>query len=148
MSTLSTDLRQRIIDSSEAGEGGSRPLAERFRVSRSSVVRLRKRYKETGEVLPKPRGGGRRSSLLPAHEETLRFLTSPPKEPTLEELKHLLATEYQVSTSTSSIDRALKKLKITLKKSHSMPQKETQSKSTRNEQPSISKSNTSKKSKV
>lgn len=54
----STDLRQRVIDAYEAKEGSQRQLAERFKVSLSFIKRLIRRYGDTGQVTPLPRGGG------------------------------------------------------------------------------------------
>lgn len=42
--SYSTDLRQRVIDAYTNREGSQRQLAERFKVSESSVKRLLRRY--------------------------------------------------------------------------------------------------------
>ncbi len=55
---LSVDLRQRILAAYDAKEGAQRQLAERFKVSLSFIRDLRRHYRETGTVQPKPHGGG------------------------------------------------------------------------------------------
>ena len=50
MKPHSLDLRQRIVESYEAGEGSIRQLAKRYKVGPDAVCRLLKRYRETGSL--------------------------------------------------------------------------------------------------
>ncbi|MBW4594463.1 MAG: helix-turn-helix domain-containing protein [Brasilonema angustatum HA4187-MV1] len=54
----SNDLRQRVIDAYTAYDGSLRQLADRFKVSLSFVQRLIRRYRNIGQVIPKPHAGG------------------------------------------------------------------------------------------
>src|SRR5262245_60201003 len=112
MFAYSRDLRQRIIDTVERGEGSSRQIARRFLVSLSFVTRLLHHYRTTGSLEPKPHGGGRRPALGPAQLKRLRALIKKEPDATLEELRRGLG----VACSTMAIVRALQKLKITRKK--------------------------------
>src|SRR3954454_8988390 len=112
MSALSRDLRQRIIDTVERGEGSLRPIAKRFLVSLSCVTRLLRHYRTTGSLEPKPHGGGRRPALGPAQLKRLAAAVRKTPDATLEELRQGVG----VDCSTMAIVRALKKLKITRKK--------------------------------
>jgi transposase len=58
MTPYSQDLRQRIVDTIQRGDGTIRQVAERFLVSFSFVTRLLQLYRCTGSVEPRPHGGG------------------------------------------------------------------------------------------
>jgi transposase len=112
MPASSQDLRQRVIDTVERGEGSLRQIARRFLVSPSFVTRLSRHHRETGSVEPKPHRGGRPPALGPADLERLRQLNREQPDATLEELRQRLG----VDCSLMAISRALRKLKITRKK--------------------------------
>ena len=84
MPIYSQDLRQRVIDTVERGEGSLRQIARRFLVSLSFVTRLMRHHRETGPVDPKPHGGGRPPALGPADLERLRRLERDQPDATLE----------------------------------------------------------------
>jgi len=112
MPVYSQDLRKRVIDTIERGDGSLRQIAQRFLVSLSFVVRLVRHYRTTGSLEPKPHGGGRQPALSPAQLKRLAALIRKKPDATLEELRQRLG----VDCSTMAIVRALKKLKITRKK--------------------------------
>jgi transposase len=112
MPLYSQDLRKRVVDAVERGDGSLRQVARRFLVSVSFVTRLLRHYRTTGSLEPKPHGGGRPPALRPAHLKRLAALVGKKPDATLEELRHSLGVEC----STMAIVRALKKLKITRKK--------------------------------
>src|SRR4051812_42955500 len=112
MPLYSQDLRKRVVDAVERGDGSSRQIAQRFLVSVSFVTRLLRHYRTTGSLDPKPHGGGRHPALGPVQLEQLRALVRDQPDATLEELRQRLG----VDCSTMAIVRALKKLKITRKK--------------------------------
>jgi transposase len=112
MSAYSQDLRQRVVDTVERGEGSLRQIASRFLVSPSFVTRLLRHRRKTGSVEPKPHGGGRPPALGPADLQRLRELNREQPDATLEELRQRLGADC----SLMAISRALRKLKITRKK--------------------------------
>jgi transposase len=112
MPLYSQDLRKRVVDAVERGDGSLRQIARRFLVSVSFVTRLLRHYRTTGSLKPKPHAGGRQPALGPAQLEQLQALVREKPDATLEELRHRLGADC----STMAIVRALKKLKITRKK--------------------------------
>jgi transposase len=59
----SIDLRKRVINAYEAHESSQRQLSKRFQVSLSFVKSLISRYRKTGEISPKPHGGGAKAVI-------------------------------------------------------------------------------------
>ncbi len=82
MKPYSLDLRQRIIDAYSNEEGTIRQIAQRFKVSISSVRRLIKRYLSTGAIAPKPYTGGNKPKLKAEHLEILANLISEDNDAT------------------------------------------------------------------
>jgi transposase len=68
---LSNDLRKRVVRFVEAGHSRNE-AAGHFDTSVSFVVKLMKRYRETGRVDPKPRGGFRHGKVGPHRVFILR----------------------------------------------------------------------------
>jgi transposase len=112
MSAYSHDLRQRVLDAVERGEGSLRQIARRFVVSLSFVVRLLQIHRRTGSIAPKPHRGGHPPALGPEQLERLRELVRQQPDATLEELQKRLG----VACSTAAICRALNKLGLPRKK--------------------------------
>jgi len=112
MTPYSQDLRQRILETAERGEGSLRQIARRFLVSLSFVTRLLHLYRSTGSLQPRPHGGGNPAKLGPRDLERLRELVRQQPDATLEELRQRLG----VSCSMMTIARALRKLGLPRKK--------------------------------
>ena len=112
MTPYSHDLRQRVLETVQRGEGSLRQIARRFLVSLSFVVRLLQTYRRTGSIQPQAHRGGNPAKLDPEDLERLRELVRQQPDATLEELRQRLG----VACSTMTICRALKKLGLPLKK--------------------------------
>src|SRR5437870_8515486 len=112
MIPYSSDLRQRILDTVQRGEGSLRQIARRFLVSLSFVTRLLQLYRSTGSLEPKPHRGGNPAALGPEDLERLRQLIREQPDATLEEWRQRLG----VSCSLMAISRALRKLGLPRKK--------------------------------
>lgn len=110
MRPLSSDLRSRIVAAIESGATID-SVAERFAVSRNTVCRILKRYREQGTIEPLPHGGGREPYLRPDDFETLRLLVERDNDATLEQLRERGGWDCSLTT----IWRALEVLKLTLK---------------------------------
>ena len=102
MKPYSLDLRRRVPDAYRGGEGSQRQLAARFRVSLSFVRNLLRLARETGDVTPRPRGGGHRPTLDPQAMSTVVRLVRATPDATLDELREQVReqTGHQVSRST------------------------------------------------
>jgi len=111
----SIDLRQKVVDAYKNKEGSMRILAKRFKVSFSFVYSLLKRYSRTGSVNPKPHAGGQVSKIKTDGKKFLKELIKEQPGLTLEELSVEYSKHFQV-VGSSTIDRTLKKLKLTRKK--------------------------------
>jgi transposase len=57
------ELRRRVVDAYEAGEGSYSEISQRFSVGTASVKRWVRRYRDQGTVAPEPRGGGTPSEI-------------------------------------------------------------------------------------
>lgn len=123
MQPHSSDLRQRIVDLYEQGEGSIRGLAERFQVSPDCVFKLIKRYRATGSVSPKPHAGGPQPALGADHHQVLLQLIEEDNDATLPQLAQRLEARTLVKVSPSTISRTLTKLNLTRKKKALKPAK-------------------------
>src|SRR3954447_26590428 len=112
MIPYSRDLRQRIVDTIQHGDGTIRQVAARFLVSFSFVNRLLRLYRSTGSVEPRPHSGGNPAVLTPEDLERLRALIRQRPDATLEECRTHLGT----SCSLMTISRALSRLGLPRKK--------------------------------
>jgi transposase len=84
-----------------------RQLATRFRVSLRGVRDLLTGYRTTGDVAPKPHGGGSPAQLDAAGRDALTTLVHAAPEATLQELRRQWSTTPQVTVSQAPISRAL-----------------------------------------
>jgi transposase len=113
---LSLDLRQRIILAYQTKEGSQRQLAKRFKVSLSFVRDLLRRYRETGKIEPKPHGGGAVSKLETKHLPIIKTLVDKQPDALLEELCERFTEQTTVQVGTSTMQRAVQNLKLSVKK--------------------------------
>jgi transposase len=113
----SEDLRSRIVDAVEAGATRS-AAAGQFAVSVSCAIKLVQRFRQTGSVAPAPRG--RKPFALAEHEELVRELVAARPDMTLDELTKELE-DRGIRVGRSSVNRFLKALGLTFKKSRCMP---------------------------
>ena len=112
MTPYSEDLRQRVVETIQRGEGSVRQIASRFLVSVSFVIRLLDLHRTTGSVEPRAHGGGNPAVLAPDDLEALRELIRQQPDATLEECRQRLG----LSCSLMTISRALRKLGLPRKK--------------------------------
>ena len=111
----SIDLREKIVEAYENKEGSMRKLAKRFKVTKNFVDKLLQRFKQTGQVAPKPHGGGRSPSIQAQGETFLKELIKNQPDLIIEEILDEY-NDYFEPVSGSTIDRTLTKLKLTRKK--------------------------------
>ena len=123
MKAYSIDFRRKIIKAYEDESISQRQLAKRFGVAKSFIQKLLKRYRETDSVAPKQRTQQTPPKLTEDHLAVLQQLVEEQNDATLEDLRVQLAAKIDVVVSRSTIDRALKKLDLTIKKRPSMPMK-------------------------
>ena len=113
MRAYSIDIRERVIENLE--QESMRKTAKRFRVSEYFVYRLKQRYKEAGTLAPKPHGGGQ-GPMDEGGGEFIRGVLAEAPDLTLKELGERYEGRFGRAVSKSSMDRALRRLKVTRKK--------------------------------
>jgi transposase len=123
MKAYSVEFRRKIIKAHEDESISQRKLARRFCVAPSFIQKLLKQYRETDSFAPKIRTQQTPPKLKSAHLDVLRQLVEAQNDATLAELRVQLAEKTALWVSTSTIDRALKKLDLTVKKRRSTPMK-------------------------
>lgn len=116
MKAYSIEFRRKIIKAHEDESISQRKLARRFGVAPSFIQKLLKQYRETDSFAPKIRTQQTPPKLTSAHLDVLQQLVEAQNDATLVELREQLAAKTDLWVSTSTIDRALKKLDLTVKK--------------------------------
>jgi transposase len=114
MKPLSEDLRQRIVQAREKGEGTGE-VCRRFRVSRSSVERFWNQYRHGGHCRPLQIGGYRRSRLE-GHERTVRAWIKQQPDLTLAQLQTRCREQLRVRLGINALWHRLERLGLTYKK--------------------------------
>ncbi len=117
---LSKDLRERIIKLREQGKTQEQ-IAEQLLIMQSSVSRILKRHRLMGH-LKTTKPPGRPRTMTADDDKLLTELVAKTPGATLEELANSMSEEVGKAISSSIIFSALKRLKITRKKRHSMTQ--------------------------
>lgn len=117
MNVLSLDLRQRILNYAQAHS--IRQTAEVFQVSPDTVYRLKKLYKETGGIEPKPCKAKHWKAVSEEGELYLKAYLLEHKDPTLEHLCEHYQSVYGVRMGIATMHNALKRIGFTRKKKRS-----------------------------
>jgi transposase len=116
MKAYPLEFRQKIIEVYQEEKISQAKLALRFRVALSFVEKIIKQWRETGDVSPKPHGGGNPLKLSAEQIILIGDWVKEKNDATLDELRKRLEKETQVVVSNSTISRVLKKLNLTRKK--------------------------------
>src|SRR3712207_4750219 len=111
MRAYSLDLRQRVVRAYEQGQD-SIELAARFGVGPTFVRKMLRQHRESGDLAPRPHGGGRRSSLSPKQRRLLRRKVEREQDLSLSELQTYLRETVQAEAHVSTISRVLKSLDL------------------------------------
>lgn len=122
----SDDLRQKLIEAHQAGEGSLEELAEQFRVSLSWAKRVSFTYARTGSSRRPPAGPrGPRSKLTEEVRQQLRQWIEQQPDLTLLELQQKLLAGRQLYSSQSRLWEVIQQMGLRLKKSPSTPPSKT-----------------------
>ena len=108
-------LRERAVRAYEAGEGSYEAIAEQYEVSISSLLRWVTQVRTTGDVAPRPRGGGWQS---PVGTSVLEQVIAERPDATCEELRRAYNRRVgrAARVSRSAIVRAVHRAGFVLKK--------------------------------
>jgi transposase len=119
----SQDLRERVMAAVESGTGAYAAAAV-FQVSVSYIYKALGRRRRTGEIGARPWAGGPKPKLV-AHDEALRARVMSEPDATLAELQAWLIEEHGMKVSVGCLWKRLRRLGLTLKKSHCAPPNKT-----------------------
>lgn len=112
----SLDLRERVVRAYAAGEGTQQQIAERFQVSPSFVQRLLRRQRQSGQVVPKPRGGNHLPKIRGEHLAVVERLVTAQPDAFLSELTEQFTQQTGIQVSSTTMHRAVKRLRLSTKK--------------------------------
>jgi transposase len=116
MQAYSLDLRQRVVTACQQGDDSIATVAERLSVSVGFVKKMLSLKRTTGELTPRPHGGGRRASLSAQQRQLISRQVRAQNDISLAELQTLLEEQEGVSVHVSTICRALQQLDLPHKK--------------------------------
>jgi transposase len=140
---LSEDLRWRIIVAWKELKLSSRELAEKFDVGTATVTRLKKTFRDTGGVSPKPHGGGRTRAIPVEKEDLLQSLVEAYPDWSEAEYQKALKEIHGIEASAATAGRAIRRLGYSVKKSPSSRQNEIENRSGSDENATSSRSKAS-----
>lgn len=138
----SDDLRRRILEAYERGEGSESQLAQRFRVSLGYVQKIRRQWRRTGKMERTPHHPGRKPKFTEPVRQQLRSWLKQQPDLTLAELQQRLQ-QQQLGVSRPSLWQVLRLLGLRLKKSHSTPANATRNRTIKGGKSSSKKSSRS-----
>ena len=121
----SNDLRRKLLEAYDRGEGSLRELAERFGVSSPYAWKISAQRKQTGQVERVEQRHGPESKITGAVEQQLRTWVRQQPDLTLLELQERLWEAARLPVSVARGWQVLRRLKLPLKKSHSTPRNKT-----------------------
>lgn len=113
METYSMDLRERVIRAYDEKVGTQARIAGLFKVSVPWIKKLLRRRRETGNIDPKPHGGGWTPKFSGPKLEQLKAMVDRNPDATLQELLE----QSGVEASIMAVHRALERLGSRRKKS-------------------------------
>lgn len=106
-------LRQRAVLAYEAGEGTYAELSERYALGARTLERWVQRYRESGEVEARPKGGGWRSPVV---LELVHEVVASEPDASTEELTKAYNARAAIAVSRSAFLRALRRAGYVFKK--------------------------------
>ena len=111
-----TELRARVVEAYESGEGSYPTIAVRFALGEATVRRWVQLCRLRGDVEPTPKGGGNRSTISEAEiEAAIKRLRDPTAGELAAELNRNRTPRARLHVS--SIKRALHRFGYAVKKS-------------------------------
>jgi transposase len=118
MKAYPLELRRRIVNVVDLQEWTIAQIADMFSVTERYVYKLLVQRNETGDVVPRPHGGGALAKLNEPGIVKLNKLITAQPDATLAELCEKLNQRRRQKVSISTVCRGLQKIKLTRKKSH------------------------------
>jgi len=117
----SDDLRRKLLEAHDRGEGSLRELAKRFGVSVPWAWKISRQRRRTGQMERVEQRHGPRSRMTPAVQARLRELVRQQPDATLVELQQRLWASARLRVSLQHLWRVLQSMGLRLKKNRSTP---------------------------
>jgi transposase len=112
VATLSYDLRKRIVDAYDRGEGTRQQIAERYNVSLGMVKKLLQQRRKTGDIRNRHYRSGHKAKITAEYQRKLKRLVNNHPDMTLEELRDAL----EVDCTPQAVYYALERIGLPLQK--------------------------------
>jgi transposase len=116
---LSEDLRWRIIKVWKKKKLSAVELAEQFGVGEATVKRLKRTFRETSSVVPKPHGGGMPRRIAKEQEPVVEALVQQHPDWSEDMYAEHLAEHHDIRASAVTVGRVIRRLGYSVKKSPS-----------------------------
>jgi transposase len=117
----SDDLRRKLLEAHDRGEGSLRELAKRFGVSVPWAWKISRQRKRTGQMERIEQRHGPRSRITAEVQGKIRRLVKQQPDATLVELHQRLWANERIRISFQHLWRVLHRMGLRLKKSRSTP---------------------------
>jgi transposase len=114
------EVREAIVKAREQ-QLGYNAIADLLGVGRATVSRTLRLERESGDVEPRPKGGGNLSIFRGEVAELLLAIVETIPDASIRELTRAFEQQSKLSTSTASVGRALRRLGYSRKKRPSAP---------------------------
>ena len=124
----SNDLRRKLLEAYDRGEGNLPELAERFGVSTPWAWKISAQRRRTGQMERVEQRHGPRGKVTGAVGEQLRCWIGEQPDLTLQELQQRLRKARRVHWSLGRLWGVLRELRLPLKKSRPTPRSKTRRK--------------------
>jgi len=125
----SDDLRRKLLQAHDRGEGSLRVLAKRFGVSVPWAWKISRQRRQSGQMERVEQRHGPPSRMTAAVQASLRGLVRQQPDVTLMELQQRLWASERVRVSFQHLWRVLQNMGLRLKKSRSTRKSKTRSRS-------------------
>ncbi len=116
MRAYSLDLRQKVVAAVERGDSTIEEVAAAFGVGFTFVKKMLRQHRETGDLSPRPHGGGHTPRLSDKHLKLLRAEVARHPDQTVLALRDHLVARAGISVSRPTVSRALSRLNLSRKK--------------------------------
>ena len=116
---IGNELRQSIVHAVQTQMVSQDGLAQILGVSRSSIKRIWRRWRQTGSAHLLPFAGGPRPKLTTEQREAVRQYVLADTDATLREVQRWLEKTHAVAVSLPVLSRLLAELDLPRKKRHS-----------------------------
>lgn len=115
-SYYSIDFRKKILEAVLEHDETNEEIAERFKVSVSTVKRVGRRFRETGKIEVYLNRGGRKIKIPEEALNTLRQMIKHNSSLTLREMQEVLDSKFGIQVTLPTIHIALKGKNVRYKK--------------------------------